>query len=128
MNRKLLFYIITVMTVYGCNYSSHEYLLLNSEEKNLGKPPIVNDSIINKKIATLILNQDIVIKQIKTIDSLSNGERKISLITILEDSIKNFYRVKVCEDNGFNYVTYFNYLVDAKTMKIIESSSYMDDE
>lgn len=71
------------------------------------------------KVLELVERQKIVKDQIKLIDSLSKGQRHISLIPTLDDSTKNIYLVKVSEDNGMNYVTYYNFLVDANSMTII---------
>lgn len=79
-----------------------------------------------EKVVDLVAEQQIVKDQIKLIDSLSNGQRHISLIPILDDSTKNIYLVKVSEDNGLNYVTYYNFLVDANLMKILNSDGKLD--
>src|SRR5690606_1745320 len=74
------------------------------------------DDLIIEKVVDLIGEQKIVKDQIKLVDSLSKGQRHISLIPTLDDSTKNIYLVKVSEDNGMNYVTYYNFLVDANSM------------
>lgn len=87
------------------------------------------DSIDNSKVTELTINkvldlverQKIVKDQIKLIDSLSNGQRHISFVPTLDDTTKNIYLVKVAEDNGTNFVSYFNFLVDANTMTIINA-------
>ncbi|MBN2892330.1 MAG: hypothetical protein JXL97_10710, partial [Bacteroidales bacterium] len=83
------------------------------------------DSTI-EKILDLVAEQKIVRDQIKLIDSLSKGQRHISLVPILDDIIKNIYLVKVGEDNGMNFLTYFNFLVDANTMTIINASGKLE--
>ena len=78
------------------------------------------------KVLDLVERQKIVKDQIKLIDSLSNGQRHISLVPTLDDTTKNIYLVKIAEDNGTNLVTYFNFLVDANSMKIINSNGKLE--
>ena len=77
------------------------------------------DSVV-EKVLDLVADQKKVKDQMQLIDSLSKGTRHISLIPFLDDSEKNIYLVKVCEDNGASFVTYFNFLVDANDMTIIK--------
>lgn len=79
-----------------------------------------------EKVVDLVAEQQIVKDQIKLIDSLSKGQRHISLIPILDDSTKNIYLVKVSEDNGLNYINYYIFLVDANSMKILNSDGKLD--
>lgn len=72
-----------------------------------------------EKVVELVFEEEIVKEQIRLIDSLSNGQRSITLIPTLVDTTNNIYRVKVTEDNGVNFVGYFNFLVDANAMKVI---------
>jgi hypothetical protein len=72
-----------------------------------------------EKVTDLVAGLKIVKDQVRLVDSLSGHQRHISLIPVLEDSLTNRYLVKVAEDNGTNYVTYFNFVVDGNTMKII---------
>ena len=77
-------------------------------------------------VTNLVSNLKIVKDQIKLIDSLSKGQRHVSLIPTLDDRTKNIYLVKICEDNGTNKVTYFNFLVDANSMTIINADGKLD--
>jgi hypothetical protein len=79
-----------------------------------------------EKVVDLVAEQQIVKEQIKLIDSLSKGQRHISLIPTLDNKTKNIYLVKVSEDNGMNYVTYYNFLVDANSMIIINTDGKLD--
>lgn len=79
-----------------------------------------------QRVLDLVGEQKAVKDQIYLIDSLSKGQRHISLVPFLEDTIKNIYLVKVGEDNGMNLVTYFNYLVDANGMKIINPDGKLE--
>jgi hypothetical protein len=78
------------------------------------------------KVLDLVERQKIVKDQIKLIDSLSKGQRHISLVPTLDDKAKNIYLVKVAEDNGTNLVTYFNFLVDANSMTIINADGKLE--
>ena len=82
--------------------------------------------IIIQKIVDLVSEQKIVKDQIRLIDSLSKNQRYISLVPTLEDTMKNVYFVKVAEDNGMNLVTYFNFLVDANKMTIINADGKLE--
>lgn len=85
---------------------------------------IDNASLTNMtidKVLDLVEKQKIVKKQIKLIDSLSKGQRHISLVPTLDDTTKNIYLINVAEDNGTNLITYFNFLVDANSMTIINA-------
>ena len=62
----------------------------------------------------------------RLIDSLSKGERGLSILVTLDDTLKNIYLVKVCEDNGNNFVTYYNILVDANEMKILNPTGKLE--
>lgn len=77
-------------------------------------------------VLDLVEKLKIVKDQIKLIDSLSKGQRHISLVPTLDDTTKNIYLVKVGEDNGTNLVTYFNFLVDANSMTIINADGKLE--
>jgi hypothetical protein len=64
--------------------------------------------------------------EIKLIDSLSSGQRHVTLLPTLEDTVKNIYLIKVGEDNGTNLVTYFNFFVDANTMTILNPTGKLE--
>jgi hypothetical protein len=81
---------------------------------------------IIEKVLDLVEKQKIVKDQIKLIDSLSKSQRHISLVPTLDDSTKNIYLVKVGEDNGMNLVTYYNFLVDANSMTIINADGKLE--
>lgn len=79
-----------------------------------------------EKVLDLVERQKIVKDQIKLIDSLSKGQRNISLVPTLDDTTKNIYLVKVGEDNGMNLVNYYNFLVDANSMTIINADGKLE--
>ena len=85
------------------------------------KTTITIDSVTN-----LVSNLNIVKDKIKLIDSLSKGQRHISLVPTLDNKTKNIYLVKICEDNETNKVTYFNFLVDANSMTIVNADGKLD--
>ncbi len=87
---------------------------------------VKSDDLIIEKVLDLVGEQKIVKDQIKLIDSLSRSQRHISLVPTLDDITKNIYLVKVVEDNGTNLLTYFNFLVDANSMTIINTDGKLE--
>jgi len=77
------------------------------------------EDVMFEKVVSLIAEQKKVSDLIKFRDSLSNGERQISLVPSVYDETKNIYLVKVTEVNGIYSITYYNFLVDGNSMKII---------
>ena len=77
-------------------------------------------------ILNLVRTHKLVKNQIQRIDSLSNGQRHISLIPILEDSIRNIYLINVVEKNEKSLVPYYNFRIDANTMSIINIKGKID--
>lgn len=75
------------------------------------------------KVLALVENLKSVKDQVQLIDSLSKGQRHISLIPSLYDTTNNIYLVKIGEDNGVNFVCYFNFFVNADSMKLINPNS-----
>ena len=73
---------------------------------------------IISNVLSLVENQSSVKAIIKQVDSLSKGRRHIVLIPLLYDTSKNIYLVKVAEDNGIDFVNYFNFFVHSDSMKI----------
>lgn len=96
------------------------YLMWNSRERKWKVDfPSIPDIYYIDEVVKLIEEQKIVMKEAQLVDSLSNGRRHISIIPTLNDTSKNIYLVQVGEDNGMNLVVYFNFLVDANKMTII---------
>ena len=87
---------------------------------------VKSDDLIIEKVLDLVGEQKIAKDQIKLIDSLSRSQRHISLVPTLDDITKNIYLVKVVEDNGTNLLTYFNFLVDANSMTIINTDGKLE--
>lgn len=99
---------------------------LNTEDKS---DAIKNSALSEEtleKVLNLVADEQIVKDKIKLIDSLSKGKRHISLAAFIDDTLKNRYLVKVCEDNGSNLVTYYNFLVDANSMKILNEDGKLN--
>lgn len=80
-----------------------------------------SEDLIIEKVLDLVGGQKIVKDQIKLIDSLSKSQRHISLVPTLDGTTKNIYLVRVVEDNGTSLVIYFNFLVDANSMSILNA-------
>jgi hypothetical protein len=87
---------------------------------------IKSEDLVINKVLKLVGEQKIIKDQITLTDSLSEGQRQISLTPTLEDSTKNIYLVKVSEFTGMYSVTYFNFLVDANSMKIINPDGKLE--
>ena len=81
---------------------------------------------VTEKMLDMVGEQPIVKDAIKLIDSLSNGKRHISLIPFLQDTLNNIYLVKVAEDNGVNFVSYYNFLINANTMVILNPDGKLE--
>lgn len=89
-------------------------------------PLHVASDLVTEKILDVVAEQLIVKDAIKLIDSLSNGKRHISLIPFLQDTLNNIYLVKVAEDNGVNFVSYYNFLINANTMVILNPDGKLE--
>lgn len=131
--------LITIFVISGIyfalryNAGIHTSVIIDTNIQGVKSAPpadgsmAATDSTLDK-ITDLVADLKIVKDQMKLIDSISNNQRHISLIPILEDSINHIYVVKVAENNGTNYVTYFNIMVDAKTMKVLNPTGKIDAE
>ncbi len=131
-------------SLHGCNVTTdilngtkyYNRLVIEHLETKYGKGlwtkfqnqlnSIANEDFKIEKVLELVGEQKIVQDQIKLIDSLSQNQRHISLVPTLDDTTKNIYLVKVAEDNGTTFVTYFNFLVDANSMKILNSDGKLE--
>lgn len=83
-------------------------------------------SLTLEKVLNLVEKQKNVKDQIKLIDSLSKSQRHISILPTLSDTLKNIYLVKVGEDNGINLVIFYNFLVDANSMIILNPDGKLE--
>lgn len=103
------------------------YLLWNSNDRRWKKAmPTLSTENTEEKVLNLVEQQKIVKDEIKLIDSLSSGQRHITLLPTLDDTAKNIYLIRVGEDNGTTLVTYFNFLVDANTMTILNPTGKLE--
>lgn len=103
--KKILILFLTSIILPSCKFDV---------DNKVNSTDIGIDSIIS-----IVENQQIVVDKNKLVDSLSSHTRHLTFQTQRLDSNESTYLIKVCEDNGTNLVTYFNFLVDRKTMTII---------
>jgi hypothetical protein len=87
---------------------------------------VINQNEIEEKVINLISKTKIVNDISKKIDSLSNGERHISISATLDDKKKNIYFVQVGEMNDFKLVTYYNFYVEANKMEILNPNGRIE--
>lgn len=87
------------------------------------KSSTTEDSVI-----ALVARLHIIKNEINLIDSLSSGKRHVKFIASLNDTANNIYEVKVCEDNGDAFVTYYHINVDANKMIVLNPTGEMDEE
>lgn len=138
MKKTTVIVLITIFVILGIyfalryNAGIHTSAIIDTNTQGV-KSTSTADSITTAdstldKITDLVADLKIVKDQMKLTDSISNNQRHISLIPILEDSINHIYMVKVAENNGTNYVTYINIMVDAKTMKVLNPTGKIDAE
>jgi len=102
-------FIIGSMLGSGCDFGSNETEQIEPDDPE----------VMMEKVTELVANQKEVRELMELTEKLSNGERSISLIPLLEDETEMIYTVKVSEDIGERYLTHMNYWVNAKEMKII---------
>jgi len=77
-------------------------------------------------LISVVAAQKIVQNEIRLVDSLSNHTRKLSFQVRPHDSLEVIYLVKVLEDNGQSLATHFNFLVDLRTLEIINPTGKLD--
>jgi hypothetical protein len=106
---------------FGNNFWTNFNIQLDSIDNAISANYLTIERVLN-----LVSEQKIVKDQIELVDSLSESKRHISLIPTLDDTTKNIYLVKVEEDNGMNLVTYYNFLVDANSMTIINLNGKLE--
>jgi len=124
MNNKLLvssFQILAfcaVLTFSSCH--DREKQTKVHEQKTLAKPDSVDQE---NQIVDLILNIEEVKRKSIRVKQLSKGKRHLSVyVENPPTPSEPYYWVKVAEDNGDNYVTYYTFTVNNKTRSI----SYYD--
>jgi len=112
MNRILIiFFILSILS--SCQPDKEQKTICNYVD---------NDTLIS-----IVAAQKIVQDEIRLVDSLSNHTRKLSFQTRPYDSLELTYLVKVLEDNGHNLATHFNFLIDIRTLKIINQTGKLDE-
>jgi hypothetical protein len=91
------------------NDSSNNHQVVSKEDDSKREDQIVN----------LIMNLEEVKQKAKEVETLSHGKRHLS--SYIENSPTTtdpYYWVKVAEDNGDSYVTYYTFAVNSKTQSI----------
>jgi hypothetical protein len=78
-------------------------------------------------LISVVASQKIVQDEIRLVDSLSNHTRKLSFQVRPKDSLDVIYLVKVLEDNGNSFTTHFNFLIDLRTLKILNPNGKLDE-
>lgn len=106
------------------------YLLWNTYDKKWEKSMVKYFPEHSKEedVVGLVEQTNLYKDQSKLIDSLSAGKRSLKMLVTLSDTTKNIYLVKVSEDNGSNLVTYFNFLVDANKMTILNPTGKLEEQ
>ncbi|PQJ11293.1 hypothetical protein CJD36_005680 [Flavipsychrobacter stenotrophus] len=108
MLRQLLFGIVI------CCLGSLNVDAQKSLDKNNRKDRIKIDKILD-----MVLALPEVKAEIKYVEKESKGTRHLAAAMYATPSEnRNYYWVKVWEDNGMNYVSHFNFFVDPQTLSI----------
>lgn len=84
------------------------------------------EDLMLDKVSDLVGEQKNVKDLIKLTDSLSNGVRQVSLVPSVYDATKNIYLVKVIQVNGMYSISYFNFLVDGNSMRILNPDGKLE--
>jgi hypothetical protein len=114
--------LLLLLTIVG--YSIWDNLLV--KQRNKTELTHFESNHKEEEIVSVIEQSKLFLDMSKEIDSLSSGTRGLTMTLALSDSAKNIYLVKVSEDNGGNFVTYFNFLVDANKMKILNPTGKLE--
>lgn len=77
------------------------------------------DEATTNSILKIIRRLPNVQKLEKEVETLSKNKRHISYSVLFDDSTKTNYNVRVGEDNGMSVATYFNFKIEAKTLKVL---------
>jgi hypothetical protein len=73
------------------------------------------------KILARVFHIPKVVARARKVDSLSGGDRHLSALVYKRPSANSkYYEVKVVEDNGVTFFTYFRFAVSADTMYVRE--------
>jgi len=104
------------------------YLLWNSYDKKWQKSMVSHfpEHPKEEDVVSLVEQTKLYRDQAKLIDSLSSGKRDLSMFVTLSDTVKNICHVRVSEDNGSSLVTYFNFMVDANKMVILNPTGKLE--
>lgn len=105
------------------------YLLWNSFTRRWKKamPEHFREAPFTEEDAVSLVDQTTFYQEkSKMIDSLSLGERSLSLIVTLQDTVNHIYSVQGVEDNGSTFFIHFNFLVDVAQRKILNPSGKLE--
>lgn len=124
-----------VAVVFQAFYANRQNQLLEKQnsiqkgytiESPIAEQNTFSDSTNLINAMNIVAELKIVKDKMKLIDSSSKGQRHITLVPMLDDPTNNVYLVKVGEDNGTNLVTYFNFLVDVNSKRIINPDGKLE--
>jgi hypothetical protein len=105
-NRKMIEYL---ENKYNKGWWTHFQAQLDSIDKI---KPVDSDILVSDLVGSIPL-----------VEGLNKNHSDIRLYPILYDKLKNIYLVKVIDKKG---ITYYNFLVDANKMKIINPDGKLD--
>jgi hypothetical protein len=101
------------------NNSRNQQPTINDSTNNHEAISKEDDSKREDQIVNLIMNLEEVKQKAQEVEKLSHGKRHLSsYIETSPTTTDPYYWVKVAEDNGDNYVTYYTFAVDSKTQSI----------
>ena len=94
---------------------------VSSSAQSIKKKAVSDKSqfTLEDKIMDKVLDIPEVKEEAKYVENKSNGKRHLSDVICQRPTKKEpYYQVKVWEDNGVSYATYFIFLVNPKTLSI----------
>jgi hypothetical protein len=111
---KSFLFCFTAVTVFACN-SPQNRAVENPQQKAV-KPAIMKEE---DQVVSLIMNLDEVKRKSAMVLKQSKGKRHLATYVETPPTAADpYYWVKVAEDNGGSYVTYYSFEVQAKTHAI----------
>jgi hypothetical protein len=111
---KSFLFCFTAVTVFACNSPQKEEVA--KHQQKAVKPAIMQEE---DQVVSLIMNLDEVKRKSAMVVKESKGKRHLSTyIETPPTATDPYYWVKVAEDNGGSYVTYYSFEVRAKTHAI----------
>ena len=119
---KVTFIIFTFICLIheGCNRNSTSYHTSKAPDISQNKDIVNADSLAEERIYDTIYSLPEIKIEANSIEEKSKGERHLSVLiyaTPLETS-GEYYWVKAGENNGTNFVSYFNFFVYPENFEI----------